>query len=47
MGGYVDGWADPAFRAVREIFEASFADGGNVGAAVAVYRGVTEVHGAS
>jgi CubicO group peptidase (beta-lactamase class C family) len=39
MGGYVDGWADPAFRAVREVFEASFADGQNAGAAVAVFAG--------
>lgn len=39
MGGYVDGWADPAFRGVREVFEASFADGQNTGAAVAVFVG--------
>ncbi len=39
MGGYVDGWADPAFRAVREVFEASFADGQNTGAAVTVFAG--------
>ena len=35
----MDGWVDPAFRAVREVFEASFADGQNVGAAVAVFVG--------
>lgn len=39
MNGHVDGWADPAFRAVREVFEASFADGRNAGAAVAAYVG--------
>ncbi|WP_040811284.1 serine hydrolase domain-containing protein [Nocardia concava] len=33
----VHGDVDPAFRAVREIFEASFADGQNLGAGVAVY----------
>ncbi|MFB7717495.1 serine hydrolase domain-containing protein [Nocardia sp. NPDC056100] len=35
----VDGYADPAFRGVREVFEASFADGSNLGAGVAVYAG--------
>jgi len=35
----MNGWADPAFREVREIFAASFADGGNTGAAVAVFVG--------
>jgi CubicO group peptidase (beta-lactamase class C family) len=39
MSWRVDGWADPAFEAVREVFEASFADGQNVGAAVAVFVG--------
>ncbi|MEC3915217.1 serine hydrolase domain-containing protein [Nocardia sp. CDC160] len=33
----VHGHADPAFRSVREIFEASIADGQNLGAGVAVY----------
>ncbi|MQY17770.1 serine hydrolase domain-containing protein [Nocardia macrotermitis] len=37
MSGIVDGRVDPAFQAVREIFEASFADGRNTGAAMAVY----------
>ncbi|MVU76367.1 serine hydrolase [Nocardia sp. ET3-3] len=32
----VHGDVDPAFRAVREVFEASFADGQNLGAGVAV-----------
>lgn len=39
MGGSVDGWVDPAFQAVRDVFEASFADGRNAGAAVAVFVG--------
>jgi CubicO group peptidase (beta-lactamase class C family) len=39
MGGLVDGWVDPAFQAVREVFEASLTDGQNVGAAVAVFVG--------
>ncbi|MRH88992.1 serine hydrolase [Nocardia sp. SYP-A9097] len=39
MGGRVQGHADPAFRAVRDVFEASFADGQNLGAGVAVYAG--------
>jgi len=39
MGGHVAGWTDPAFRAVREVFEASFADGQNVGAAVSAFVG--------
>lgn len=39
MDGLVDGWVDPAFRAVRDVFEASFADGQNAGAAVAVFVG--------
>ncbi|WP_433593662.1 serine hydrolase domain-containing protein [Nocardia sp. CA-145437] len=37
MSGFVDGQVDPAFRAVRDVFEASFADGRNAGAAVAVF----------
>ncbi|WP_433672233.1 serine hydrolase domain-containing protein [Nocardia sp. CA-136227] len=37
MSGFVEGQVDPAFRAVREVFEASFADGANAGAAVAVF----------
>ncbi|MCU1645375.1 MAG: putative esterase [Nocardia sp.] len=37
MGAYVTGHTDPAFEAVREVFESSFADGQNVGCAVAVY----------
>ncbi|MFC7429404.1 serine hydrolase domain-containing protein [Nocardia tengchongensis] len=37
MNGFVDGQVDPAFRAVRDVFEASFADGQNAGAAVAVF----------
>jgi len=39
MSEHVDGWVDPAFRAVREVFEASFADGQNAGAALAVFAG--------
>jgi CubicO group peptidase (beta-lactamase class C family) len=39
MGWRVDGWTDPAFREVREDFEASFADGRNAGAAVAAFVG--------
>ncbi|GAA4728034.1 serine hydrolase domain-containing protein [Phytohabitans rumicis] len=39
MGGCVDGWADTAFREVREVFEATFADGRNLGAAVAAFVG--------
>ncbi len=39
MSGSVDGWADPAFGKVREIFEATFADGRNLGAAMAVFVG--------
>lgn len=48
MGEFVDGWVDPAFRAVRDVFEASFADGQNVGAAVAVFvrgRAVVDLWG--
>ncbi|WP_280430513.1 hypothetical protein [Nocardia brasiliensis] len=37
MNRLVHGHVDPAFRAVREIFEASFDDGQNTGAAVAVF----------
>jgi len=50
MGGHVDGWTDPAFRTVREVFEASFADGRNVGAAVAAFvggRAVVDLWGGS
>lgn len=36
MAGLTEGSADPAFAAVRDIFEASFADGQNWGAAVSV-----------
>ncbi|MEU6583444.1 serine hydrolase [Nocardia sp. NPDC046763] len=36
MSVFVKGEVDPAFRAVREVFESSFADGRNTGAAVAV-----------
>jgi len=35
----MDGFLDPAFAAVRDVFEASFADGWNAGAAVAVFVG--------
>jgi CubicO group peptidase (beta-lactamase class C family) len=48
MGGLVDGWVDPAFQSVREVFEASFADGQNTGAAVAVFvagRAVVDLWG--
>ncbi len=44
----VDGWVDPAFRTVREVFEASFADGQNAGAAVTVFvngRAVVDLWG--
>ncbi|MFE6859096.1 serine hydrolase domain-containing protein [Nocardia sp. NPDC057668] len=37
MGGQVDGFVDPRFRAVRDIFEESFADGQNLGAGLTVY----------
>jgi CubicO group peptidase (beta-lactamase class C family) len=50
MGGSVDGWVDPAFRAVREVFDASFADGRNAGAAVAAFvggRAVVDLWGGS
>ncbi|MGX1776924.1 hypothetical protein ACWIGW_32790 [Nocardia brasiliensis] len=36
MNRLVHGHVDPAFRAVREVFEASFDDGQNTVAAVAV-----------
>ncbi|MGW4242171.1 serine hydrolase domain-containing protein [Nocardia sp. NPDC004722] len=48
MVSSVHGTVDPAFNAVREIFEASFADGQNLGASVAVYvdgRPVAELWG--
>jgi hypothetical protein len=41
----MDGWVDPAFRGVREVFEASFADGRNLGAAVAAFVGGRAVAG--
>ena len=50
MDGRVDGWTDPAFQAVREVFEASFADGRNTGAAVAAFvggRAVVDLWGGS
>ncbi|MFE3258015.1 serine hydrolase domain-containing protein [Nocardia sp. NPDC059091] len=48
MNGFVKGEVDPAFRAVREVFESSFADGRNAGAAVAVFvdgRAVVDLWG--
>ncbi|MEC3954656.1 serine hydrolase domain-containing protein [Nocardia sp. CDC153] len=48
MVSLVHGHADPAFRSVREIFEASFADGQNLGAGVAVFvdgRAVVDLWG--
>jgi CubicO group peptidase (beta-lactamase class C family) len=48
MSENVEGWADPAFAAVRDVFEASFADGSNAGAAVAAYvdgRAVVDLWG--
>ncbi|MFE2997144.1 serine hydrolase domain-containing protein [Nocardia sp. NPDC059246] len=48
MSGFVKGEVDPAFRAVREVFESSFADGQNAGAAVAVFvdgRAVVDLWG--
>ncbi|WP_433561428.1 serine hydrolase domain-containing protein [Nocardia sp. CA-151230] len=48
MSGFVKGEVDPAFRAVREVFESSFAEGRNVGAAVAVFvdgRAVVDLWG--
>ncbi|MGW0250310.1 serine hydrolase domain-containing protein [Nocardia goodfellowii] len=48
MSEWTGGRVDPAFRAVREIFEASFADGRNTGAAVAVFvkdRAVVDLWG--
>lgn len=38
-GQPVQGHCDPAFRGVREVFEAQFADGRNLGASVAVFAG--------
>lgn len=48
MNRLVHGHVDPAFRAVREVFEASFDDGQNTGAAVAVFvdgRAVVDLWG--
>jgi CubicO group peptidase (beta-lactamase class C family) len=48
MGSGVDGWTDPAFGEVRDLFAATFADGRNLGAAVAVYvdgRAVVDLWG--
>jgi CubicO group peptidase (beta-lactamase class C family) len=48
MAGVVDGWVDPAFGEVRDVFEATFADGRNAGAAVAVFvagRAVVDLWG--
>ncbi|RMI29453.1 serine hydrolase domain-containing protein [Nocardia stercoris] len=48
MSGRVHGQVDRAFRAVREVFEADFANGQNVGAAVAVFvdgRAVVDLWG--
>ncbi|MDL4818940.1 serine hydrolase domain-containing protein [Actinomadura opuntiae] len=39
MSSTVQGHCDPAFAAVREVFEQNFADGRELGAAVAVYAG--------
>lgn len=39
MSSTVQGHCDPAFAAVREVFEQHFADGRELGAAVAVYAG--------
>ncbi|WP_431949623.1 serine hydrolase domain-containing protein [Nocardia lijiangensis] len=39
MTDSISGTCDPAFREVREVFAASFADGQNRGAAVAVFAG--------
>lgn len=38
-GQVVQGHCDPAFRGVREVFEAQFAQGRNLGASVAVFAG--------
>jgi len=48
MDGLVDGRVDPAFQTVRDVFEASFTDRQNVGAAVAVFvdgRAVVDLWG--
>lgn len=39
----IEGHCDPAFAAVRDVFERSFADGAELGAAVAVYAGDRKV----
>ncbi|NVI90083.1 serine hydrolase domain-containing protein [Actinomadura sp. BRA 177] len=41
--GTVQGHCDPAFAAVREVFERNFAEGRELGAAVAVYAGDRKV----
>ncbi|MFB4299998.1 serine hydrolase domain-containing protein [Actinomadura sp. NTSP31] len=43
MSSTVQGHCDPAFAAVREVFEQNFADGRELGAAVAVYAGDRKV----
>ncbi|QKG26115.1 serine hydrolase domain-containing protein [Actinomadura verrucosospora] len=43
MSSTVQGHCDPAFAAVREVFERHFADGRELGAAVAVYAGDRKV----
>ncbi|KAB2366458.1 serine hydrolase domain-containing protein [Actinomadura montaniterrae] len=43
MSSTVQGHCDPAFAAVREVFEQHFADGRELGAAVAVYAGDRKV----
>ncbi|MGI5168238.1 serine hydrolase domain-containing protein [Spirillospora sp. CA-253888] len=43
MGDLVQGSCDPAFAAVREVFERNFAEGREFGAAVAVYAGDRKV----
>ncbi|MFF0487884.1 serine hydrolase domain-containing protein [Nocardia sp. NPDC004068] len=48
MSETVNGWVDPAFRAVREVFAADFADGRDLGASVAVFvngRAVVDLWG--
>ncbi|GAA2137126.1 serine hydrolase domain-containing protein [Actinomadura napierensis] len=43
MSSTVQGHCDPAFTAVREVFEQNFADGRELGAAVTVYAGDRKV----
>lgn len=48
MDGLADGRVDPVFQTVRDVFEASFTDRQNVGAAVAVFvdgRAVVDLWG--